>query len=273
MAASSIPSVFGDEPEWVRRLAARLRGFDPVALGRLIEERVSRGDERKYFRFRYSRHYGGGAVGDVVGCNLRCAFCWTGRPRDDLRIGEFVSARTAARRLVSIARSRGARVARLSAGEPSLGWSHLLEVMKRVVSSGLFFVLETNGVMIGAEPSRAGELAECCGGEGYMVRVSIKACSGMWFKALTAASEKGLELQLRAVEALYSRGVPLRVAIFAAFGSPRCWGNLLRIVAKLTSETVARDVEVEPLVLYPVTRRRLRAIGAVPTNPELVFNP
>jgi len=267
------PLAFGDEPDWVKRLAARLRGFDPVALGRVVEERVTRRDERKYFRFRYSRHYGGGAVGDVVGCNLRCAFCWTGRPRDDLRLGDFVSAREAARRLTRIARMRGARIVRLSAGEPSLGWSHLLEVMRRVLSSGLFFVLETNGVMMGAEPSRADELLECCGGEGYLVRVSVKACSGVWFKALTAASEEGLNLQLRAIEALYSRGVPLRVAVFAAFGSSRCWGNLLRIVARLSSETVVRDVEVEPLVLYPVTRRRLNAIGAKPTNPELVFEP
>jgi len=36
---------------------------------------VSRGRLRKYYRFRWARHYGGIATADCVGCCLRCLFC------------------------------------------------------------------------------------------------------------------------------------------------------------------------------------------------------
>jgi uncharacterized Fe-S cluster-containing radical SAM superfamily protein len=261
----------GDEPEEVVRLYRRIRGFDPLRITRLLEPMVSRGTRRKYFRFRYSRFYGGSAVGDVVGCNLRCAFCWTGRPRDDPRLGFWVDAAEAARRLARLGRRSG--LARLSAGEPTLGWEHLVALLDEIARRypWLGFILETNGIVLGAEPERARLLAEHPARP--FVRVSVKACSSLWFRVLTGAREEGLALQLRAIENLYRAGARLRVAVFAAFGSKKCWANLLAEIGRRTSDEVVAHVEVEPLVLYPTTERRLRLLGLRPTNPELVYNP
>jgi len=258
------------ESDRLRGLAERIRGFDPIHVSALLEEKVQRGEERKYFRFRYSRFYGGSAVGDVVGCNLRCAFCWTGRARDDLRVGFWVSPSDAASRLLRLA--RGSPV-RLSAGEPTLGWRHLIRLLDELYKrdADMLFILETNGVLLGAYPERATLLARHP--LRPFVRVSLKACSPQWFKVLTGAKEYGLELQLRAVEALYRSGARLRVAVFAAFGSRQCWAKLLQELAERTGPEVVSDIEVEPLVLYPTTVRRLRVLGLEPTNPELVFTP
>ncbi|MGC9115604.1 MAG: hypothetical protein ACP5HH_06350 [Fervidicoccaceae archaeon] len=50
-------------------------GYDPIALGKIIEEVVTRREGgslyRKYYRFRGGRWYGGIATADAVGCNLK----------------------------------------------------------------------------------------------------------------------------------------------------------------------------------------------------------
>jgi uncharacterized Fe-S cluster-containing radical SAM superfamily protein len=256
----------------VASLAQRIRRFDPLRVSDILEKRVQRGTERKYFRFRYSRFYGGSAVGDVVGCNLRCVFCWTGRPRDDPRVGFWVSPEEAARRLLALSR-RGGYV-RLSAGEPTLGWNHLVALLDALYERSrgrVLFILETNGILIGAYRERARLLAEHP--LRPYVRVSIKACSPQWFKVLTGAKEYGLELQIRAVEELYSSGASLGVAIFAAFGEKECWAELLSELARRTSSRLVENIEVEPLVMYPTTARRLKLLGIKPTNPELVYTP
>ncbi len=256
----------------LEELARRIRGFDPVAVSRLLEDKIQKGSKRKYFRFRYSRFYGGSAVGDVVGCNLRCAFCWTGKPRDDTRLGFWVTPGEASKRLLRLARRGG--LVRLSAGEPTLGWRHLAALLDRLYEDGLEegrFVLETNGILIGAFEERARFLAEHP--LRPYVRVSVKACNATWFRVLTAASERGFELQLRAIESLYSSGAVVRVALFAAFGEKECWSELLAEIARRASPRLVEDVEIEPLVLYPTSLRRLRALGLSPTNPELVYSP
>jgi uncharacterized Fe-S cluster-containing radical SAM superfamily protein len=51
--------------------------FNPFELGERVSEKVCRGNERMYYRFRGGRFYGGVATADAVGCNLRCVFCWS----------------------------------------------------------------------------------------------------------------------------------------------------------------------------------------------------
>jgi uncharacterized Fe-S cluster-containing radical SAM superfamily protein len=52
------------------------QGYDPLKLGEAVQAHVVREDERKYYRFRGGKWYGGIATADCVGCNLRCVFCW-----------------------------------------------------------------------------------------------------------------------------------------------------------------------------------------------------
>lgn len=262
--------------ERVRELASRMRGYDPVEVSLRLERLVERGDRRRYFRFRGSRFYGGSAVGDVVLCNLRCAFCWTGRPRDDPRLGFYVSPREAAEKLLSIARREGYRVLRLSAGEPTLGRRHLLRLLSelsRRMKPPELFVLETNGLMLAIDETLVEGLEEYRGI--VHVRLSVKACSPEWFKVLTGASEKGLELQLRAIELLEDHGLSYHVSVFAAFGSEECWSRLLEQLASRVGPKVLETIEVEPLVLYPTAQRRLRILErlGVKPRPALVYKP
>ena len=50
--------------------------FDPVKRAKDVEKIVMSNDKRKYYRFRYTRYYGGIVTADTVGCNLLCAYCW-----------------------------------------------------------------------------------------------------------------------------------------------------------------------------------------------------
>ena len=51
--------------------------YDPLKLSLKIEQHIiPEGDQRKYYRFRGAKYYGGISTADVVGCNMNCAFCW-----------------------------------------------------------------------------------------------------------------------------------------------------------------------------------------------------
>ncbi|ABM80716.1 radical SAM protein [Hyperthermus butylicus] len=249
----------------------RIRGFDPVKLGLELEKRVAENSKRKYSRFRGSRFYGGSAVGDVVGCNLRCVFCWSGRARDDPTIGFWVTAHEAYRRLRGIARSRGYRIVRLSGGEPTIGWSHLTELLDYFSRErGLIFVLETNGIILGYDRSKACQLAEY---RNLHVRVSIKACSAELFSKLTAAKPEAFNYQLYAVKNLADCGVDFHVAVFASFGNERCWANFVSRIAEFAGAEVVEGLEVEYMVLYPSVKRRLHALEKLGLKPRIYYEP
>jgi len=133
--------------------------FNPLELGRRTAEWVCRGLERKYYRFRPARFYGGIATADCLGCNLRCVFCWAwGLLHQAGRAGEFFTPGEVAARLTAIARRKGFSQVRVSGNEPTLSMPHLLEVLARLPAD-LEFILETNGIVLGAEPQWARELA------------------------------------------------------------------------------------------------------------------
>jgi uncharacterized Fe-S cluster-containing radical SAM superfamily protein len=240
---------------------SQIGGYDPVELAKKLEPLVSRGDLRKYYRFRPTRFYGGIATGDVVGCNLRCVFCWTGPSRDDVRMGFWVSGSEAYEKLSSIASAHGFTKMRLSGGEPTLGWSHLLDLLSYVDSGDKLFVLETNGVLIGAYPSRARQLSEF---RNVHVRVSIKACSPELFAMLTGAKPEAFELQIRAARNLLDHGVSFHVAAMVSFGDERCWARFLEKLAEEVGAEVALNIEPELVKMYPHVARRLKAAGISP---------
>lgn len=248
-----------------------LKGFDPIKLSARLEELVQRGVERKYYRFRGTRFYGGSVTGDVVGCNLRCIFCWSGRARDDPRVGFFVSPETAFRRLRSIAKKRGYRYARLSGGEPTIGWNHLLKLLELFDSSDLVFILETNGILLGAFRERARLLA---GFDKLHVRVSIKACNEELFSKLTLARPEYFKYQLMAINNLADYGVSFHIALFMSYGDEKCWRSLVNQLIEIVGQDVLNLIEPEYLVLYPNVRKRLsfyeRILGI---KPRISFNP
>ena len=150
-----------------------------------------------------ARFYGGIATADCLGCNLRCAFCWAWEQLHQVpRLGQFYEPAEVAERLAAIARKKGFSQVRLSGNEPTLGMTHLLEVLSHLPKD-LAFILETNGIILGAESQWAKELAVF---PQLFARVSLKGCTPEEFSHLTGAVPEGFALQLKALEHLLAAG-------------------------------------------------------------------
>ena len=242
-------------------------GYDPIELTYKIEKEVVLGNARRYYRFRPARFYGGIATGDVVGCNLRCVFCWTRIPRDNLRVGSFYTPQEAWNRLRSIAEQHGYRFLRLSGGEPTIGFQHLVELLELVEADGRYtFILETNGILLGAHPEYVRKLAQfTC----VHVRVSIKACSEEMFHKVTGAKPSSFQYQLLALKHLADYGVSHHPAIVLGFGDENCYKTLVEKIKEVDPDAV-EHLEPEVIVLYPHVEKRLKAAGIWP---RLAYTP
>lgn len=232
-----------------------LSGYDPLELSERIEDIVVQGRERKYYRFRGAKFYGGIATADCVGCNLSCYFCWSDKPRKKPReVGNFYTPNEVAEKLVSIAEENGFNQVRISGNEPTLGRKHLLSVLNRVENSGLNFILETNGVLIGADPSYARDLAKF---GNLHVRVSLKGCDPDQFFELTGGDPDWFDLQLQSLRNLMGTGCRCHASVMGEFASQ---GQLTRLKENLReiNHGLSRFLELEELKLYPHVKRRLK---------------
>jgi uncharacterized Fe-S cluster-containing radical SAM superfamily protein len=230
--------------------------YDSLELARQTARIVCGGTARKYYRFRPARFYGGIATADCLGCNLRCAFCWAWEQvRRVDRLGEFYEPLSVAERLGAIARKKGFSQVRLSGNEPTLGMPHLLEVLRHL-SQGLTFILETNGIILGAEKQWAQELAAF---PQVFTRVSLKGCTPEEFSRLTGATPEGFALQLKALEHLLAAGVDCHAAVMVSFSSLPSRDKLRQRLSAI--HPALGDFEVEELILYPAVAARLAKRG------------
>jgi len=250
----------------VRRLSSQ--GYDPVALAEAVRKLVERGIERKYYRFRGGRWYGGIATADCVGCNLRCVFCWSGVPRDrPAEAGRFYSPEYVYRRLDRIASRRGYRLLRVSGNEPTIARRHLLRLLELVEEDGKYeFILETNGILLGHDRSYARELARF---NRVHVRVSLKGASPEEFARLTGARPEAFDLQLKALENLLDAGVRCHPAVMLSFSSKDSVEGLLRRLEEI-DPILIEEFEEEYVFLYPHVVERLRKAGL---SPRIAYHP
>ncbi|ABL78977.1 radical SAM protein [Thermofilum pendens] len=244
------------------------RGYDPILLAEAVRRMVARGSERRYYRFRGGRWYGGIATADCVGCNLRCVFCWGWRVRDrPSGAGRFYSPEEVYERLASIAGRRGYRLVRISGNEPTIAWDHLLRVIELLEADGRFrFVLETNGILIGADKSKARDLSKF---SSVHVRVSLKGASEEEFHLLTGARREFYRLQLEALRNLLDEGVPAHPAVMLSFSEPRAVDELKARLAEI-DRSLVEEFEEEYVFLYPHVVEQLRRAGL---QPRVAFEP
>ena len=242
--------------------------YDAVARHRAIQSIVTRdtaqGQLRKYYRFRADRWYGGIATADVVGCGMLCKFCWVSDhilERPDAS-GQFLAPVEAARKLLRVAVRRRLVQVRMSGGEPAIGRSHLLKVLSEIEEQRRFrFILETNGIMLGADPSYCHELAafRC-----LHVRVSLKGSCEDEFEKLTEANGEGFKLQLEALRNLRDARVSYHAAVMSSYSTDRNVRQLRDRISQIEHK-LANDLEIEELIQYPRVRRRLQKFGLRPS--------
>jgi uncharacterized Fe-S cluster-containing radical SAM superfamily protein len=220
--------------------------IDPIAWAEETWKIVGSGDKRKYYRFRPAPYYGGIATADCVGCCLRCLFCWSWHiVTQPEKAGRFYSPEEVVRNLTSITKKKGFHQIRISGNEPTLHRSHLLKILE-LIPREIHFILETNGILIGHDPSYAKDLS--CFPHLY-VRVSLKGACPEDFSRLTQAKPEGFNYQLRALENLIEEGVDCFPAVMTDFSSQ---GEIKGLRQRLKEiQPNFEDFEEEELILYP----------------------
>jgi len=267
------------EKVYQRFLTPHFNPFDPLELAKETEEVVTRsglrGLERKYVGVYSAPVYGGIATGYAAGCCLRCIYCWSNWSRDFPEIfGKFYSPEEVAKKLFKAAeegitssgwqrfRSLKVNKLRLSGCEPTIGKEHLISLLRYVRRSKYpLFILETNGILIGADRNYAQELAELT--EKLYVRISFKAATPEGFTQRTGAIGEFYELPFRAFRYLLDEGVHARAA---AMTDPEIMSKEERevLITRLSEidQRISDDpnsLEEEEIDGYETTMHRLRA--------------
>jgi len=261
-----------------RFLTQNFKPFDPLELARETEKIVTRGGkgglERKYVGIYSAPVYRGIATGYAAGCCLRCIYCWANWSRDfPEKLGEFYSPKEIAQGLFKAAekgitapgweRFSHLKVERLrlSGCEPTIGKDHLLSVLKYVKDSKyLLFILETNGILFGADRNYVKQLKEFK--EKLYVRVSFKAALPEGFTQRTGALGEYYELPFKALEYLLDEGVYTRAAAMTDPGvMPKEERKIL--IEKLNridpKTNYSSTLEEERIDRYDTTLQRLKA--------------
>jgi len=248
--------------DYQRYLKPGFAPFDPLELAKQTEEIVCRGDHRKYTKFYCTGVYGGIATGFACGCCLRCVFCWVNWSRDfPEKYGSFRSPAEAFYQLSRVARKAGVNQLRISGAEPTLGKSHLLGLLAKVESSPFrLLILETNGILIGADPDYARQIARF---KKVHTRVSLKAGTPEAFTSKTGARPESFELPFHGIMNLLKAGASFHVAAMTA--DPRIVTKQERqtLLERLASihPALADNIEEEIVAPYPTTLERLQHAG------------
>jgi uncharacterized Fe-S cluster-containing radical SAM superfamily protein len=229
---------------------------DPVRWAEKVLEVVGSGEKRKYYRFRPASFYGGIATADCVGCCLRCLFCWSWHMMNQPeKVGRFHTPEEVVRTLLAIARKKGFQRVRISGNEPTLHRSHLLRILQ-LLPEEIHFILETNGILIGHDPSYAQDLSRF---NNLYVRVSLKGACAEDFSRLTGAEPEGFGLQLKALKNLVDAGVDCFPAVMANFSSAEEIKRLRQRLRGIRPDF--HDFEEEELILYPFVSENIQRAG------------
>ncbi|MHC4943202.1 MAG: radical SAM protein [Planctomycetota bacterium] len=236
--------------------------FDPLDLAKRTEEIVCEGDRRKYTKFSCQRFYGGITTGYTCGCNLRCIFCWVSWSRDfPERHGTLYSPKEVFQNLSKAARKKNVRQVRISGGESLIGRDHLLGLLERIEHSSFrVFILETNGILLGAEPDYVRELARF---KKVHARIAIKAGTSEAYTRRTGATPESFGLPFKAIEHLLEADMSFHVA--AMTGDPRIvtWDerNLLFQRLREIHPATLHHLEEEVVSPYHNAKERLQRAG------------
>ncbi|MEM3926590.1 MAG: radical SAM protein [Desulfurococcaceae archaeon] len=255
-------------------METEMPGLDPFKIAEIVISQVTRSrdgiEDRRYYRFRGGRWYGGIATGDVVGCNLRCKFCWSWRYSYYSDKGQFYPPNTVFEKLVGIASRCKYKYIRLSGGEPTLGFNHLLSLLELIGETRYIFILETNGLLLGKYPYLAEKLSNF---QNMVIRVSFKGCIPEEFEMLSGADRSFYQYQFDALANLLEYGFKpceeFYPAVMLSFSEPEAYSNYKRRLAKI-HPSLAECIDEEYVILYPHVKYLLRMNNL---RPRIAYSP
>lgn len=240
---------------------ARSKGYDPLILAEKTEEIVVDGIHRKYVQLgRHLRFYGGTSSATEVGCNLRCKFCFSQEPVwKPASTGKFFSPKEVLDGLIANAKKYGNHIISASASEGTLGREHLFELLRLVDQTDYIYVLETNGITLGADKDYCEALAQF---KNLHVRVSIKGCNADEFHVLTGAKKQAYELPFKALKHLIDAKVSTNACVMVSFSDEN---TMKQIKGRLYTlhPGLLKSIELERIKLFPRVRQRLNKHGLV----------
>ena len=239
-------------------------GYDPIALAAATERVVVDGNRRKYAKLARSlRFYGGTTSAVEVGCNLRCAFCFSDKPvRKPGSTGHFYTPQQVFDALAASAKRNRHKLISASASEGTLGRQHLFELLELVDQSPYIFILETNGMTIGHDKGFAKKLASF---KNLHVRVSIKGTNPEEYFELTGARASSYELPFQALRNLIHAGVSVNACVMVSFSSDEGIQEVQKRLAGIYPG-ILKSVELETITLFPKVAARLKKAGLTPTR-------
>lgn len=225
-----------------------------MAKAREIEKIITNNDQRKYYRIvRPGRWYGGIATADCCGCNLKCIFCWSNKPRDNPdSIGKFYSPEQVVSKIIACAQSHNYRLIRISGNEPTLAKEHLLNVLSLTAKTKYLFILETNGTLLDKE-----FVSNLSNFKNLHIRVSLKGTNPQEFSMLTGAIPETFNIILENLSNLLACKLRFNLSVMLSF-SPDKNIVLLKEQLKKISPTIIKDFEEEYVFLYPHVVQRLK---------------
>ena len=243
---------------------SRSEGFDPLALNAKTEQIVVDGNKRKYVQLgRSLRFYGGTTSATEVGCNLRCKFCFSDQPVwNPKNTGRFYTPQQVFDGLAKNARRYGHKLISASASEGTIGLKHLYELLDLVEQSEFIYILETNGMNLGANPEIAKQLAKY---KRLHVRVSIKGCSPEEFHVLTGAKREAYEWPFKALRNLIDAGVSCNACVMASFSNQEGIADIKQKLLQITPG-ILRSLEIERIKQFPKVRARLLKHELIPNR-------
>ncbi|MBC8273070.1 MAG: radical SAM protein [Gammaproteobacteria bacterium] len=231
-------------------------GYDPIALAAATEKVVVRGNQRKYVQLgRRLRFYGGSISATEVGCNLRCKFCFSDKPVwKPGRVGKFYTPQAVFDGLDRAAQKYNTKIISASASEGTIGQQHLMELLALVDQSEYTYVLETNGMILGAASEYVRALKRF---KNLHVRVSMKGCTSEEFHKLTGAKKSAYDLPFKALEMLIQEGISCNACLSVSFSDDEAIKAAKRRLYDLWPGLL-KSLEVERIKLFPKVRERLR---------------
>lgn len=240
------------------------KGYCPLELSAATEKVVVDGNRRKYVQLgRSLRFYGGTTSATEVGCNLRCKFCFSDKPVwKPKKTGKLYTPQQVFDGLAKNARKYGHKLISASASEGTIGKGHLFELLDLVEKSEFIYILETNGMTLGADPEYCQQLAKY---KRLHVRVSIKGASPDEYFDLTGARTDSYWLPYEAMRNLIDAGVSCNACLMASFSSDEGIEQVKKNLS-MVHPGILKSLEVETITLFPKVQERLEKHGMKPTR-------